>query len=205
MRSPLFFLALAATLSGCYDLGGYHTSTTSRAWTPDPPSGRPEAPAPDMPTSPPPSIGMTVANGVQSGDMGEIRAFAGSASLHSGYYDTYSSTMRIDSEGIDATGESWWVMSRLDITGDLAGPAFAPGTHRVFTSATYEPEDVSVTGCSGPSYGSYTFDGPADQVTIDVVEVGDGVRRMRFEARFAGGTTTGSVDYRIDSVAPMGI
>lgn len=203
MRSPVLFLALFATLSGCYDLGGYDTSSVYAE--PARPAGRTEPPPPDMPPTPPPSIGMTVANGTQAGDMGEIRAFAGAATRHGGYYDVYSSTLRIDSEGVDAAGRSWWVMSRLEFTGDLAGPAFAPGTHRVFTSATYEETDVSVTGCSGPSYGSYTFDGPADQVTIDVVDLGEGVRRMRFEARFGGAVTTGVMDYRIDSLAPRGI
>jgi hypothetical protein len=138
--------------------------------------------------------------------MGELRGFDGAATRHEGSYDSYGSHIRIDSEG-----SGWWAMSSIGITGDLAGPAFAPGTHRVYTSATWSSENnVSVTGCSGPSYGDYTFDGPADQVTIDIEDLGDGSRRLNYEAIFAGTVTTGSVDYRIDSTgtgstAPRGI
>jgi hypothetical protein len=140
---------------------------------------------------------LTVSNGLQSGAMGEIRGFDGSASEHSGYYDSYGSNLRIDS-----IGSGWWVMSSINVTGDLAGPAFAPGTHRTYTSGTWDAENnVSVTGCSGPSYGSYTFDGPADQVTIDVEELPDGSRRMNFETNYGGNITTGSVDYRIDGTS----
>ena len=183
--APILILsALVSLLSGCFDLGGYSVSSGSYG------VGGPVT-----------SGALTVANGNQSGDMGSVRSFTGAASRHSGYYDSYGANLRIDSEG-----RGWWVMSSINVTGDLAGPAFAPGTHRVFTSGTYTgSDDVSVIGCSGPEYGSYTFDGPADQVTIDVTDLGDGLRRMRFEARYGSEVTTGSVDYRIDATAPRGI
>lgn len=175
--AALGLVILATAMSGCFSLGGYDTSG----------SGAPGGPAVT-------SGALTVSNGNQTGAMGDIRGFSGSATRHSGYYDSYGSNLRIDSEGSD-----WWVMSSLNVTGDLAGPAFAPGTHRVYSSATWGGDtNVSVTGCSGPSYGDYTFDGPADQVTIDVEDIGGGARRMRYEASFGGNVTTGSVDYRID-------
>jgi hypothetical protein len=183
--APILVLsALVSLLAGCFDLGGYSVSNNSYG------------------VGVPATTGaLTVSNGSQSGDMGSVRSFAGAASRHSGYYDSYGANLRIDSEG-----RGWWVMSSINVTGDLAGAAFAPGTHRVFTSGTYsESNNVSVIGCSGPEYGNYTFDGPADEVTIDVTDLGGGLRRMSFEARFGGELTTGSVDYRIDSTAPRGI
>ena len=174
-------LAAAMMLGGCFSLGGYDID---------------EGPYTGGPGGPPAVTGaLTVSNGVQSGGMGDIRDFEGSASRHDGYYDTYGSSLRIDSEGSD-----WWVMSAINITGDLAGPAFAPGTHRTYTSGTYDPDtNVSVTGCSGPSYGNYTFDGPADETTIEVEDLGDGNRRLNFTTRYGSETTSGSVDYRLDS------
>ena len=93
-------------------------------------------------------------------------------------------------------------MSSINISGDLAGPAFAPGTHRVFTSAVYEEGEptISVTGCSGPEYGNYTFDASAGDVEITVQALPSGMRRMDFTVTFHDGTTThGSFDYRIES------
>lgn len=181
-------VALSLSLGGCYGLGGYDV---------DYGSGRP-GPAVV-------SGALTVSNGIQSGSMGSIAGFDGAASEHAGSYDTYGSYLRIDTIGSD-----YWVMSVLNITGDLAGPAFAPGTHRTYTSGVWDSENnVSVTGCSGPSYGNYTFDGPADQVTIDIEDLGDGTRRMNFETNYGGNVTTGSVDYRIDATSgttsPAGI
>lgn len=172
-------LGLCGALSGCFSLGGYDIDDSS-----------PSVGGPGVVTG-----SLTVSNGEQSGAMGDIRGFDGAATRHSGYYDSYGANLRIDSEGSD-----WWVMSSINVTGDLAGPAFAPGTHRVYTSGTWDAENnVTVTGCSGPSYGSYTFDGGADQVTVDIVDLGDGNRRLDFTTNYYDGTvTTGSVEYRID-------
>lgn len=144
---------------------------------------------------------LTLSNGNQAGDMGDIRAFDGAASRHSGYYDTYGANLRLDSEGAD-----WWTMSSINVTGDLASAAFAPGTRRTYTSGTYDgANNVSVTGCSGPSYGNYTYDHSADEVTIEIESLGGDSRRMHFETIYTTydgvrQVTTGSVDYVVPSV-----
>lgn len=155
-------------------------------------------------TPPPDDFGrssgtLTVAAGEQRGDMGEIRGFDSPARDLTGYYDSSYANIRLDS-----VGEGWWVMSAINISGDLAGPAFAPGTHRTFTSGVYEPGEpaVTVTGCSGPEYGNYTFDATGGDVDISVQSLPGGMRRMDYAVRFADGLTThGSFDYRVDGTA----
>jgi hypothetical protein len=142
---------------------------------------------------------LTVQNGSQSGDMGDIRGFSGAASNRGGgdYYDSTFSSIRLDS-----TGEGWWVMSAINISGDLAGPAFAPGTHRTFTSGVYDGDgepSVAVVGCSGPEFGNFTFDSSGSEVEITVQSLPSGMRRMEYEVRFSDGAVTrGSFDYRIE-------
>ena len=89
----------------------------------------------------------------------------------------------------------------INISGDLAGPGFAPGTHRTFTSGVYDGGDsVSVTGCSGPELGNYTFDSPGNEVEITVQSLPAGMRRMDYVVRFSDGAVTrGSFDYRIEA------
>src|SRR5690349_5988165 len=70
---------------------------------------------------------LEISSGVQSGAMGEITDFDGSVTRNHGDYYGLSSSIRLDSEGMD-----WWVMSSIQITGDLAGDDFAPGMHRVY-------------------------------------------------------------------------
>lgn len=152
---------------------------------------------------------LALSNGNQAGDMGLVLAFDGEASRHTGYYDTYGANLRLDTEGRE------WVMSSIHVTGDLAGAAFAPGTRRTYTSGTYDSaNNVSVTGCSGPSYGDYTYDRSADEVTIEIEDLGSGSRRMHFETIYttdsgARQVTTGSVDYVVPgsdgAVADVGI
>ncbi len=140
---------------------------------------------------------LTVSQGEQSGEMGAIRDFTGAARDLSGSYDPSYSNVRLDS-----VGSGWWVMSAINISGDLAGPAFAPGTRRTFTSGVWEGDEptVSVTGCSGPEYGNYTFDGPSQNVEIAVEALPGSARRMHYVATFSDGTTTtGSFDYRIEA------
>ena len=154
---------------------------------------RPSEPSPSVPFA---SGDLSLSNGTQSGEMGEIRGFSGAATQHTGTYDSYGSNLRLDSEG-----SGWWAMSSIHITGDLAGPAFAPGMRRTYVSGTYDPSNsVSVTGCSGPSYGDYTYDSGSDEVTIQIESLGGNNRRMHFETTYTapgGGrqVTTGSVDY----------
>ena len=142
---------------------------------------------------------ITVENGTQTGDLGSVLRFSGAARNMGGYGNTYSpsySNIRLDSVGSD-----WWVMSAINISGDLAGPGFAPGTHRTFTSGVYDGGDsVSVTGCSGPELGNYTFDSPGNEVEITVQSLPAGMRRMDYVVRFSDGAVTrGSFDYRIEA------
>jgi len=163
----------------------------------------PDAPGVDGSSySPPPdeygrSTGsLMVAGGAQRGDMGEIRGFDSAARDFTGYYDSTYANVRLDS-----VGSGWWVMSAINISGDLAGPDFAPGTTRTFTNGVYSEGEptVSVTGCSGPEYGNYTFDAPSGDVEISVQSLPGGMRRMNYTVRFADGLAThGSFDYRIE-------
>lgn len=161
----------------------------------------PEAPGVDGSYVPPTdpwgrgSSALVVQNGQQSGEMGEIRGFSGAARDLSGSYDPSYTSVRLDS-----VGSGYWVMSALNISGDLAGPAFAPGTHRTFTTGVWEDGEptVTVTGCSGPEYGNYTFDSSQGDVEISVEALPTGMRRMHYAVTFQdGATTTGSFDYRV--------
>ena len=95
----------------------------------------------------------------------------------------------------------WWVMSTINISGDLAGPAFAPGTRRTFTSGVYVGDAwVTVVGCSGPELGNYTFDSSGYEVEISVQSLPSGMRRMSYEVRFSDGAITrGAFDYRLQA------
>lgn len=144
------------------------------------------------------SESLTLSNGNQAGDMGDIRGFSGRVTRYDGYYDSYGANIRLDSEG-----DGWWTMSSPHISGDLAGPDFAPGTRRTYTSSTYDSSsNVSVTGCSGPTYGDYTYDSGATETSIEVEDLGGGARRLNFETIYTtydGETqvTSGSVDYLV--------
>ena len=168
--------------------------------------GSPDVPAPEgdwsapTPTEDPytaPGI-LTVENGSQSGDMGSIRSFSGPATNIGGsdHYDPSFASIRLDS-----TGAGWWVMSTINISGDLAGPAFAPGTRRTFTSGVYVGDAwVTVVGCSGPELGNYTFDSSGYEVEISVQSLPSGMRRMSYEVRFSDGALTrGAFDYRLQA------
>lgn len=143
---------------------------------------------------------LLLSNGNQAGDMGEIVAFDGAATRHEGYYDSYGANLRLDSEGAD-----WWAMSSIHVTGDLMSDEFAPGTRRVYVSGVADDgssSNVSVTGCSGPSYGNYTYDTSADSIAIEIEDLGGGTRRMHFETIYTNydgvvQVTTGSVDYAV--------
>ncbi len=180
--SSLLLLSMALFMGGCWRFPFFSSSRSADTYEPYA------------------SASLTLSNGNQAGDMGDIRAFDGAASRHSGYYDTYGANLRLDSEGAD-----WWTMSSINVTGDLTGAAFAPGTRRTYTSGTYDSaNNVSVTGCSGPSYGNYTYDHTADEVSIEIEDLGDGTRRMHFETIYTTydgvrQVTTGSVDYVVPS------
>jgi hypothetical protein len=139
--------------------------------------------------------------------MGTVQDFADEAvASNASYYGTGAS-VRLDSVGTGSATGSWWVMSYVTISNlDIVNAE--PGTYRT-VSATYDGTTpyVSVTGCSGPSYGNYTFDGPAEQTEITITENEDGSRTLDFHAVFAAydGTTQavdGTINYRQGDVVP---
>jgi hypothetical protein len=146
---------------------------------------------------------LRVSNGSQAGSMGNIRNFTGAATQLSGSYSSSYSNLRLDSEG-----SFGWVMSSINVTGDLASAAFAPGTHRTYinglaTTGTEDGTSVSVIGCSGPEFGNYTFDGPPAETEITIEQLAGNNRRMNYTLTFDdGAVTTGSVVYQIN---PSGI
>ena len=141
---------------------------------------------------------LRVNSGQQAGSMGEIRNFSGVATQLNGDYNPSYSYLRLDSEG-----SFGWVMSSINVSGDLAGSSFAPGTHRTYinglaTDGSDGGTSVSVTGCSGPEYGNYTYDRGADQIEISVDQLAGNARRMNYTLTFDDGAVTrGSVVYQI--------
>jgi hypothetical protein len=141
---------------------------------------------------------LLVEAGAQQGDMGEISGYAADATASNATYYGSSSSVRLDS-----IGDDWWVMSYVNISNlDIVNaPA---GTYR-FSSETYDGSQpsVSVTGCSGPSYGNYTFDTTTSDGEITITDNADGTRTLEFAANFqdyyGGGATQlaeGSIVYR---------
>jgi hypothetical protein len=144
---------------------------------------------------------LIVEGGIQSGDMGDIRGYEGDAvASNASYYGT-SSSVRLDS-----LGDNWWVMSYLNISGiDIV--TAEPGTYRsddVGGSGLY----LSVTGCSGETYGNYTYDAGSTDATVTITDNGDGTRHIVFDATFENYGTgelqvgSGEFDYRAGQVAP---
>lgn len=123
---------------------------------------------------------LIVERAAQAGDMGDIRAFEAQAIASNATYAGTSASVRLDS-----LGDDWWVMAYVSV-GNLDILAAAPGTYRT-TSAAYSETDpyLSVTGCSGPSYGNYTFDGGAQETEITITENDDGSRTLEFHAIFS--------------------
>jgi len=77
-------------------------------------------------------------------------------------------------------------------------------TYVTATSGVIEDDqpDVSITGCSGPRQGNYTYDTQATRVETEVEELGDGYRHVTIRAYYpdydSGGEalTTAEFDYR---------
>ena len=175
-------LAMAISSVGCFRL-------------PDAPSltGRPSGGRP----TPAVSESLRVNSGQQAGSMGDIRNFTGVATRLEGNYSPSYSHLRLDSEG-----SFGWVMSSINVSGDLAGPEFAPGTHRIYTNGVPSEGEgegsVSVVGCSGEEFGNYTFDGPPAETEILIVQLAGDARRMDYTLTFSdGAVTTGSVVYQV--------
>ncbi len=111
--------------------------------------------------------------GYLAGDMGNYRDFSAETYETTGYsYGTDSTTVELHA------GEGYWVMARLNITGDLN--TLEPGTHLEFDAtsgydwdydASYDGDAVtyvSVTACSGPTHGNWDYDDGSQTVTVDV-------------------------------------
>jgi hypothetical protein len=123
------------------------------------------------------------------GDLGNVQRFDGAQATVAGTEYGTTSSVRIDAEN---TGDRWWAMTQLSVSGSLRHPALVPGAHLVFNRSTRvgtgaQALSVSALGCSGPRMNQYTFDRGADAVTVDVSEgpTAD-TRRMTFDAKFAG-------------------
>lgn len=139
---------------------------------------------------------LELSNGFLSGDMGGVRGFEGAAtSAYGSYYGDYA-----DMQITTTRAGSYSAMAILGLSGGLDNPALVPGA--VFHFQNYGSDQgmsMSVTGCSGPREGSWAFDAPADDVTLEVSEgsVPDTLL-FDFDATFTGsGTTHGSVEVTV--------
>lgn len=128
-----------------------------------------------------------VENAWVGGSMSDIGTFEGDAyeAEYLGGYGYSSLTLHAGARGGDDFG---WAMIRLSTSdeGGFESDNFAPGTTHT--------ADVNATGCTGPSHGSYIFDGGAQNVTV-TVEPGptDNSRLFHYFAEFrTEGHTEGS-------------
>jgi hypothetical protein len=142
---------------------------------------------------------LNIDGGYLAGDMGNIEGFEVPTYEATGYaYGPDSSTVELHG------GEGYWVMARLNITGDLQ--ALDVGTHLEFDSASYDWDSsgsyegdvvsyVSVTGCSGPTHGDWDWDQGSSSVVVDVGPgVTDNERVVSFQAVYDYAGTTQVVD-----------
>lgn len=149
-------------------------------------------------TTRPPSSGtfnLTATDASQEGDMGSVAGYSAPATASEGYYYGDSSSLRLDS-----LGEGWWVMSYVNVSNfDIAN---APAGTYSTTSATYDGAApyVSVTGCSGPSYGNYTFDAGSDEAEIVLTDNEDGSRTMQLTAAFGEQTARATFRFSVADV-----
>jgi hypothetical protein len=143
---------------------------------------------------------LRVENGYQSGAMGEVEEYSATTFQEQGYVSDDYAHVRLDSQG-----SSWWVMSSIDISGvdlDALEPDVVYLSAPRGTVLAENVPNISVVGCSGPSFGNYTYDATATRAEIEVQDLGDGARRVFFRAWFSprGGRseqlTEGHFDYR---------
>jgi hypothetical protein len=140
------------------------------AWNAGCLSGGELAPPPEeMPAVPGPAR--------QHGDMGDIHDYAGDADVMLMSSTSASAVIRLDS-----VGDGWWVMSRLAILGLDLGTA-APGTYRTDDVGS-APFALSVTGCSGESYGALAFEPESPDAVITLAEHADGTRTLDYDMSF---------------------
>lgn len=145
---------------------------------------------------------LIVENGHQSGDMGDIEGYSASTFQEQGYTSDGYTNVRLDSEG-----DGWWVMASITITnGDLDSlepdVVYATATSGVYDGESEDGPSVNVLGCSGPTFGNYTYDTTAQRSELEVQDLGDGTRRVFYRAWFQPSTggelqlAEGSFDYR---------
>jgi hypothetical protein len=153
---------------------------------------------------------LLVENGFQAGTMGDVSNYAGTAFRQDGFSHPGFSEVRLDS-----SGRGWWVMSGLRIRNATLDDLVPNVTYRSATSSVSEggidgaavPEDdveddveIDVVGCSGPQVDQWNFDNYAEQVEVEVEDVGGGVRRVFWRAWFRHEgelqETEGQFDYR---------
>jgi hypothetical protein len=185
------------TASGC--IRGRSPEPYDPTWrTPEPPPTMP-SPVPD-----PSGDGTLLALGAtQWGDMGDILDYSGDATVTSTSYSPTYTSMRLDS-----VGSGWWVMnyvrvSNIDI---LNAPA---GTYRS-SSSSYDGTDprFDSTGCSGFSYGNYTYDSGSRGGEMTITDNADGSRTIEFRLDFSDYDTSttqqalGTITFRAGDVAP---
>lgn len=140
---------------------------------------------------------LIVATGVtQEGSMGGITRYTSTAEASSGYYYGNYASIRLDS-----TGAGWWVMSALSV-GNLDLANAPEGTYRSVVGVYDDPNDpqLSVTGCSGPSYGNFDFDAPSEETEIVLRDNVDGSRSIELSAVFAYGGARQVARARFDFV-----
>jgi hypothetical protein len=119
------------------------------------------------------------------GDMGDIRGFSDEAYDQQIYGDSTWAQVRID-----VVGEYGWAMLAFSLPTGVDPFTIPPGTQLEVTSTTL---------CSGPEYGNYTMDGPADrmQITVDEGAI-PGSIAFNFQAtqsgRSGGTNVSGSFD-----------
>lgn len=205
-RSHWLLFVVALALPGCLYSGGWSSSGSSPAW------GSTSIGTPTY------GYGgglLDVQAGHQTGAMGEILSYDGDATRMQGRRDSPTSSY----VQLDSIGTGWWVMTGLNFNTDI--DTMMPG-QTYYAESLYgtpppggstsgmSPVSVSVTGCSGPSDGNYTYDRQAVSATFQVEELPSGLRRVHYDCGFevdAGMQhATGYFDYApvTTSTTPLG-
>ncbi len=118
---------------------------------------------------------IVISGALMSGDLGDIAGYGADSSRVDGTYTTALSSIRLDAEG-----PGWWVMNYLNVSGlDLR--TVAAGVYRSDAASGIA---ISATGCSGPSYGTYTYDHSVDEGEIQIEDGEDGERRIDYAMLF---------------------
>ncbi|MBW2463057.1 MAG: hypothetical protein JRH11_15515 [Deltaproteobacteria bacterium] len=135
--------------------------------------------------------------GYMAGDLGDYRGFT--APAYQATEQDWGDSSTVELHG----GDDYWVMTRLEVTGGLKHRDLVPGAVLEFEFDDYGWAEgsadsgvfISSIGCSGPTHGNYTYDGPADRVTVEV-EAGPTAndRVLHFQAEYQNGGETQLVE-----------